>query len=268
MKRLIKVSSLLAFLLFLYSCGNTSGEYGKVETDDNPPAQGFNMDGSDAEAIAIADEVMNAMGGRKAWDNTRYICWKFFGRDALIWDKWSGNVRIDRPNGTTLLSNVNDGTGKAFVNETEITDADSVAGYMETARRIWINHSYWLVMPYKLKDSGVTLKYVGEDTTQAGAMSDKLMLTFEGVGVTPNNKYDLWVDKESRLITQWAHYRNAADSEPRFVNPWDDYQKYGEIMLSSSRGRGSMEEIMVFEDLPETVFTSPQKPNLNQAGTE
>ena len=29
----------------------------------------------------------------------------------------------------------------------------------------WINDLYWLVMPFKLKDSGVTLKCLGEDTT-------------------------------------------------------------------------------------------------------
>lgn len=229
----------------------------------NPAAEGFNAAGSDAKAIAIADEVMEAMGGRKAWDETHYVCWTFFGRDELVWDKWTGNVRIDRGNGMTLLSNVNDGTGRAFISGREITDTDSLSNLMSAAKRTWINHSYWLVMPYKLKDSGVTLKYMDTDTTQNGREADKLMLTFEAVGVTPQNKYEIWVDKESRLMSQWAFYQTVDAEAPRFVNPWLEYNKHGKIMLSKVReGLGNMEDIMVFDELPEAVFTSPEKIDL------
>jgi hypothetical protein len=53
----------------------------------NPAAEGFNESASDAKAIAIADEVMQAMGGRKAWDKTRYLSWKFFSFRQLTWDR-------------------------------------------------------------------------------------------------------------------------------------------------------------------------------------
>jgi hypothetical protein len=32
----------------------------------------------------------------------------------------------------------------------------------------WINDAYWLVMPWKLQDPGVTLSYVKTDTLQMG----------------------------------------------------------------------------------------------------
>lgn len=261
MKTLLQFSLSCLLAIFLVSCGETTNNEAE-EVYGNPPAEGFNLQGSDAKAMAIADEVMEAMGGRKAWDNTHYVCWKFFGRDALVWDKWSGNVRIDRPNGMTLLSNIHNENGKAFMNGREITDADSVSNLMQTAKSIWINHSYWLVMPYKLKDSGVTLKYVGEEATEDGRAAEKLSMTFEGVGRTPQNMYYVWVDKESNLVTQWAHFSNSTDEEPRFINPWKDYQKHGDIMLSGSRGERGMEDIMVFEELPESVFNSPEKPDL------
>ncbi|MEC7755181.1 DUF6503 family protein [Roseivirga sp. UBA1976] len=261
MKIIARLSAMFLLLAVVLACGNNSTSDNE-KPYGNPPAEGFNMEGSDARAIAIADEVMEAMGGRKAWDNTRHIAWKFFGRDALVWDKWTGNVRIDRPNGMTLISNINDETGRAFMNGREITDADSVANLMQTAKSIWINHSYWLVMPYKLKDSGVTLKYVGEEATQDGRSADKLNLTFESVGRTPQNMYYVWVDKESKLVTQWAYYSTADNEEPGFINPWKDYKKHGEIMLSSSRGERGMEDIMVFDELPASVFTSPEKPDL------
>ena len=38
---------------------------------ENPPAPGFDLAGSDPRAIAVADQVMERMGGREAWDRTR-----------------------------------------------------------------------------------------------------------------------------------------------------------------------------------------------------
>ena len=132
---------------------------------------------------------------------------------------------------------------------------DSVATYVERGKSIWINDSYWLVMPYKLKDSGVTLKYVGEDTTQVGALADVLELTFEEVGDTPDNKYLVYVDKDSRLVTQWDFFTNYQDEEPRFSTPWDNYQTYGGIKLSGGRGRSQLSDIGVYTHIPEAVFT-------------
>ena len=37
----------------------------------NPPAPGFDEAGSGRRAVAIADLVMMAMGGREPWDETR-----------------------------------------------------------------------------------------------------------------------------------------------------------------------------------------------------
>lgn len=235
---------------------NENKEYG------NPHAEGFNLEGSDAKAIAIADEVMEAMGGREAWDNTRHICWNFFGNRELVWDKWTGDVRIDSREATFLI-NVNDETGKVFQGGAEMEiSTDSLQTLVNRGKSIWINDSYWLVMPYKLKDSGVTLTYAGEEATKDGRMADKLKMTFEGVGRTPQNMYYVWVDKESRLATQWAFYPTSDAKEARFVNPWQDYKKYGDIMLSGEREMAQLTNIMVFDELPESVYKSPEKPDL------
>lgn len=245
---------LLIAFLFLAACTSTS-QSGQTTITGNPPAEGFDAEGSSPEAIAIADSVMKALGGRTNWDATRYIKWDFFGNRILTWDKYQNRVRIDIPKDSmVILVNTNDVTGKVFQGSTEMTHPDSLAKFLERGRRIWINDSYWLVMPYKLKDSGVTLTYAGADTTQNGAAADKLELRFKEVGVTPQNKYNVWVDKTSHLVTQWAYYADAADAEPRFINPWLDYQKYGKIMLSGDRGGRKLENIAVFDELPEAVF--------------
>lgn len=258
---------LLALATISFVGCNATTESATETVYGNPPSDGFNLAGSDAKAMAIADEVMEAMGGRQAWDDTRHICWNFFGRRELIWDKWTGDVRIDSGESTYLI-NINNDTGKVFRGGTELeVSADSMQVLVNRGKSIWINDSYWLVMPYKLKDSGVTLKYVGEEATEDGRTADKLNLTFEGVGRTPQNMYYVWVDKETKLVSQWAYYPNTATEAPQFVNPWVEYAKYEDIMLSGSRGRGKMEDIMVFDELPESVYKSGEKPNLKPVST-
>lgn len=246
-----------AFFAACAPSSNTQQETTSVPEDyGNPPASGFDEQGSDAKAMEIADAVMEAMGGRKSWDNTRHIKWTFFGRRTLTWDKFTGNVRIEIPaDSMTILVNINELEGRVFQGGNEMTQPDSVTKFVDRGNRIWINDAYWLVMPFKLKDSGVTLTYVGEDSTQAGELADLLELRFEEVGVTPQNKYQVWVDKNSHLVTQWSYYPNAEDEEPRFIIPWLNYEKHGEVLLSGDRGERKLENIEVFDELPESVYT-------------
>jgi hypothetical protein len=66
-------------ILSLLCCLFLTGSFAQK----NPPAAGFDEAGSDAKAIQIADMAMEAMGGRKNWDKTRYIAWNFFGNRKL-----------------------------------------------------------------------------------------------------------------------------------------------------------------------------------------
>ena len=212
----------------------------------------------DSKALAIADEVMKAMGGQKAWDDTRYISWKFLGRRNLLWDKQAGLCRIEWLNRPwKILVNLNNGTGKVSLNGIEQTHPDSLAKYLDIGKKVWINDSYWLVMPFKLKDKGVTLKSLGESNTEAGEASDLLQMTFSGVGVTPDNKYHVWVDKKSRLVTQWAFFEKYTDEKPGLINPWSGYKRCGKILLSADRGkeRGTLEPVEVFESVPKEMWS-------------
>ncbi|NKB66288.1 MAG: hypothetical protein GKR89_04435 [Candidatus Latescibacteria bacterium] len=225
--------------------------------EQNPPAPGFDQQGSDAKAIEIADRVMERMGGRANWDGTRYLTWRFFGRRLHVWDKWTGRLRFEQGD-LVVLMNVQDQSGRAWKGGEEIVQPDSLAAKLNAGYRAWINDSYWIAMPYKLKDSGVTLKYKGAGSTADGRAADILSLTFAGVGVTPQNKYEVFVDNEEGLVTQWAFYPKAADTEPRFVGPWANWQPYGAIWLSDARGERGHTDLAVFDELPESVFTSPQ----------
>lgn len=230
---------------------------------DNPAMPDFNAAASDAEAIAIADEVMEALGGRQAWDDTRFLTWKFFGRRTHVWDKHTGNLRYENED-TLVLMNLHSNEGRVWKGGVEVADASARAEALTAGESAWINDAYWVFMPYKLKDSGVTLKYVGKGETQAGESADVLELTFDNVGRTPENKYHVYVDDRSRLVTQWDYYPSVDDAEPRFQLPWLEWERHGEILLSASRGERRHENVEVLDGVPDSVFSSPDPVNIIQ----
>ena len=56
------------------------------------------------------------------------------------------------------------------------------------------------------------LRDLGEGRTADGRAADVLELTFAGVGDTPQNKYHVWVPRDSGLVEQWAFCSTAADT--------------------------------------------------------
>ena len=223
----------------------------------NPSAPGFDNTNSDLEAIAIADKVMNAMGGRQNYDNTRYVKFTFKDERDHIWDKHTGDIRIEYlDEDMIILMNVHSLIGTAITGDTIIdSNHPRYPSLMNQGKEHWINDTYWLVMPFKLKDSGVTLKYVGEDKTQKGEDADVLSLTFKNVGVTPQNKYLVFVDQKDHLVVEWVFYNNATDTQPLFRTPWEDYQEYGSIKLSGGRGGQGLSNIAVLESIPEGTLS-------------
>jgi len=233
-----------------------------IAAGENPAAPGFNAAASDPQAIEIADQVMKKLGGRQAWDDTRFVTWSFFGRRRHVWDKYTGDIRVEGVDRETeepylILMNIHSHKGRAWTDGDEVTDPAALEKMLDRGEAVWINDGYWIFMPYKLKDSGVTLKYVGELEMLDGRLANTLQLTFEEVGRTPENKYFVYVAQDSGLVEQWDFYSQADDAEPRFQNPWHNWQRYGAILLSDSRGEGGHTDIAVFADLPPEIFTDP-----------
>lgn len=251
------LAALLALAPFAVGCQGTADP--TTSMVPNPPAWGFDIYGSDPEAIALADATMEAMGGRANWDATRYLSWNFFGARQHHWDRHTGDVRIafgDRDgNDWIVLMNLHSREGRVQKNGTRVDDGlrDEM---LESGYGMWVNDSYWLIMPYKLKDSGVTLTYVGEGTLESdGRAADIVQLTFKNVGVTPQNKYHVWIARDTSLVEQWAFFRTADEAAPIFTTPWADWRKHGNVMLSGDRGERKITDVQAPAELPREVFT-------------
>jgi hypothetical protein len=240
-----------AFLLALAACQAPAPEASPA----NPPCAGFDAAGSDPRAIAIADEVMQAMGGRAAWDKARVLCWNFFGRRSHVWDKQSGDYRLEEGEKLVLM-NLETGQGRAFEKGVELVEPAAREAALKRAHSIWINDSYWLVMPYKLKDSGLTLKYAGEGELADGRKADRLELTFAGVGDTPDNRYLVFVGRDTHLVERWQYFQKAGDAEAKMDTPWENWEWHGGIRLASGRGeKRELGGLQVLDAPPASLHT-------------
>ena len=211
--------------------------------------------------LPLINKCEKAMGGRAAYNDIKHITWNFFGNRSLTWNKHNGDVRIDlRTENSIYLFNINSREGRIFKHGEELTQPDSVAKYINVAYEMWVNDSYWLVMPWKLKDPGVEHLYVGEMANLEGKKCEVIQLTFENTGVTPDNKYLIYFDANTNLVCQWDFYRSKANAAPLFSSIWGDYKEYAGVKFSGDRGERDISDIHVFSKLPDSVYKEFKRP--------
>ena len=212
---------------------------------------------SDPKARQIAEATIEAMGGMDEWNDRRYFVWDIFG-ESHYWDKWNGDFRWEADS-LTVLMNIESKTGDAWIDGSKVDDSAQEKQILDRAYQRWVNNSYWVIMPFKLLDPGVMLDYVGMDTSAAGEVSDVIEMTFENVGLTPQNKYHVYVDRTSGMVCQWEYYRTRDDREPSIVNPWNDWKEYNGVWMSTGRGpeRSPVTNVSLPDELPRSVFTDP-----------
>ena len=218
--------------------------------------------GSDPKAVAIADQVMEALGGRKTWDALPGLRWSFGSMlgDSVrssrrhAWDKMTGRHRVDGVNrqgqSFTYIHTVDDTTrGLAWVNGTRI-EGDSLRKLLRRANALWINDTYWMLMPYKLRDPGVTLGYAG-DTTMAGGTYDRLALSFDRVGITPGDRYWVYVNRANHRVERWEMVLEG-DQPPPEAYTWEGWERHDGLWFPTAHMRDSTN---VFTSKIETVHS-------------
>jgi hypothetical protein len=220
---------------------------------------------SDPQALAIAEASFAAMGGQQGLDAARFLRFNFFGFRLHHWDRATGRHRLE---GKTregvdyvVLHNLNSREGVAFINGARV-EGEAAQEWLGRAYEAWINDTYWLLMPYKLRDPGVHLKYDGEEVIE-GKVYDKLKLSFEKVGLTPGDIYWAYINRETKLMDRWAYFLESSKPEqPPTQWAWLEWQKYGPIWLSAKRlsvGAEPKERLLsdlaVLENLPDAAFS-------------
>ena len=199
---------------------------------------------SDPKATAVAERVMQALGGESAWNATRYLRWDFaverggktLMRRAHTWDKWNGRYRVEATDKdgkpVVVTMNVNTKQGAATVGGAALS-GEALKKALDDGYAWWTNDMYWLLMPYKMRDPGVSLAYAGEEKKGSDAW-DKVLLTFEGVGLTPKDKYWVHVNRATGLVDRWEFVLKG-EKTPPVPFEWKGWKAYGRIKLADDR---------------------------------
>ena len=212
---------------------------------------------SDPAALKVADAVLEALGGRSAWDATRYLEFDFvasrndtvLSRRSLAWDRATDRIRLELtdPRGRTfgVWTDVAHREGTVLVDGAP-ADSATRRQWLDRAHAIWTNDTYWLLMPFKLRDPGVTLADGGRDSTGKGHV---LELSFAGVGLTPGDRNRVHVDDASKLVTGWEMLlQNNKDGR---LKPalWTDWRSAGDVKLAAKRHIPDDRVVITFENL-------------------
>ena len=225
---------------------------------------------SDPKAVAIADQVMKSLGGKKRWDALPGLRWTFGSsvHDTVrssrrhAWDKHTGWHRVEGKTRTgqsfCFIHQVMTDKGMAWMDGVAI-EGDSLQKLLKRANSLWINDTYWFLMPYKLRDPGVTLKYEGE-AREGGAVYDKLALSFENVGETPGDRYWVYVNRAGNRVEKWEMVLQSDQPPPR-VYTWEGWEQHDGLWFPTAHRQ---DQTVVFTNAVETVkafgpteFTAP-----------
>ena len=257
---------LLPFVPALLAAG--LAPFAAAQAPDEKKVEGQGSE--DKKAAALADKVLDSLGGNEAWNNTHYLRFDFavdregktLVRRSHTWDKWTGRYRLE---GTregapyTVLMNVNTKEGTAYLKGNRL-EGEELKKALDQAYGTWVNDTYWLLMPYKMKDPGVILAYDGEEVKDGDAW-DKVRLTFDNVGLTPKDKYWAYVNRKTGFVDRWDFVLKG-ESKPPASFSWKNWKEYGKIRLADDReGADGTRIYFPVLDVPgtvaETVFTNP-----------
>jgi hypothetical protein len=126
----------------------------------------------------------------------------------------------------------------------DVSRSDHTGEQAEAFAR-WTNDSYWLLMPLKLRDAGVKLSDIAM-TRDYPPSRARMTMTFENVGRTPSDAYDLSIDLREDRITHWV-YRPDAQTRKGFS--WNAYQNFNGLELSTEKVSDDKSTRIYFTDV-------------------
>ena len=243
------------------------------------------------------------------------------------WNVWSGQYRVDwkTKEGDQRMALFNVGAkgkqGEAYMRLNQVNEGQASTGtpdgqaaparkprpdvaewtrtppamerqVLETGYGRFINDTYWLLMPLKMRDPGVNLDYDGEKKIDKQTY-DVLKLTFDDVGQTPGDTYWVYVNRDTHLIDRWEYIlegeaakkdekkedekkgelKEGASSKTEAPSPpqrtlwiWKEWQTFGPVKLATTKtmADGSMsivlKNVQVLPSMPDNEFQLPKKP--------
>jgi hypothetical protein len=253
---------IVAVSLLLAACGQaTPGE----DRGEAGPRHVF----EDPDVTRIWNDMMDVIAPDRGWERARYIEFDWVvGREGQSpsvrrhrWDRWDGIARVESVTGdgarqVAIFPTASPESGRVWMDGVEV-QGDDAANRLQGAYRSHINDSYWLLMPFKWNDEGVTARYLGEQTDDEGRRWEVVELYFdEGVGLTPQNRYHAFVNPDTRRMERWNFFRSAESESADIDTGWAEWRSVGPIQLSPSRPGSTIgfDNLRVETEVPTGAF--------------
>jgi hypothetical protein len=218
---------------------------------------------------ALAQRVFAVAAG-SAWETARYFAFTFvLERDGKVvasfpqrFDRLTGDYRVRGldPQGKTFEVVLNTGTklGKAWVDGTEVT-GDKLKSVLSIGFRRFQNDIFWLLMPFKMRESSVRRTYTGSRDDACGHTWDVLAPAFDAsFGFSPSDQYSVWINRDTGLIEYWDMKLTGTKlDDPPVIVTFRDYARVGGLLISTRREITSKKQIVRLEELQ--VLPEPPK---------
>ena len=185
-------------------------------------------------ADSLALRITQASGGLDAWDRLPVLRFDWtvgndsteFVRNRHLWNKAADLYRVEWSIGedSVLVAVFNPSTFNPDAPEGQVAlNGDTLSGAAKTERLAeahgrFINDSYWLLAPLKVLDPGARRELAPDSGRGVLAMS------FEGVGLTPGDRYWIETDPETSLMTGWTYILESNEDGIPTRWQWTDPQ--------------------------------------------
>lgn len=254
-----------------------------AEQESRSPATDVTLE---TRADSVAMQLYEAHGGPSAWPAAPYLRFDFGiqqGDQARVvakhlWNRKTGDYRLEwgpSPDSQYVAmfnvsafgeaaSEAAPNAGEVYLNGTAV-DSSAHAARMRQAQQRFVNDAYWLLAPLKVFDPGVNRAYVADSSD---AQHEVIQLSFGEVGMTPGDRYWLYVNAETGQLDRWAfNLQSMPDDAPARAFDWTDYQSFetpgGTVRLAASKPAVGGGAAIVFptldvpSDVPAALFSSP-----------
>jgi hypothetical protein len=162
------------------------------------------------EAELLADEMLNALN-KNGYDSLKLIEFSYEGIHHYQWNKLDNTVNVKWDEQDIFL-NLNN-------------DVHSYSLLELKAYEYFINDSFWLVAPFKVRDAGVIRSTV--DVSNARG----LLVTYTSGGVTPGDSY-LWIIDSRGFPSAWKLWTsNIPLGGVKFG--WEGWEKQNGVWFST-----------------------------------
>jgi hypothetical protein len=182
-------------------------------------------DESSDKGQQLATELWKASGGEN-WAKVREVHFTFAveqeGKPLFsaqhVWNVAAGTDEVKWK----------DKEGKDHLATADLS-APASEGDAKTAHARWVNDSYWLLAPLKVRDQGVRVEAGGPKDLK-GVTLETLKLTFNSVGLTPTDQYIFYIDPKTKLPVAWDY---IPASGAGMQATWEKFQSFGGLNLAT-----------------------------------